>query len=72
MVLTDESPMPFGKHKGTKMANVPAKYLVWAKQKMYANNDESRAVLKYVWANWDAIEKEFNESQSDATESDIY
>lgn len=27
--LTDESPMPFGKHKGKKLANVPADYLLW-------------------------------------------
>ena len=27
--LTDDSPMPWGKHKGVKMANVPAKYLLW-------------------------------------------
>jgi len=29
MKLTDESPMPFGKYKGEKMANVPASYLKW-------------------------------------------
>ncbi len=29
-MLTDNSPMPFGKaHKGKKMANVPASYLLW-------------------------------------------
>lgn len=27
--LTDKDPMPFGKHKGTPLANVPAKYLLW-------------------------------------------
>lgn len=27
--LTDNSPMPWGKHKGTAMANVPAHYLLW-------------------------------------------
>lgn len=67
MVLNDDSPMPFGKHKGTKMANVPAKYLAWAKEKMYANNDMARAVLKYVWSNWDAIQSELKNQQSDAT-----
>ena len=29
MKFTDESVMPFGKHKGKKMANVPAQYLLW-------------------------------------------
>ena len=27
--FTDESIMPFGKHKGEKMANIPASYLLW-------------------------------------------
>jgi len=27
--LTDDSLMPFGKHKGTRMEDVPAKYLDW-------------------------------------------
>ena len=27
--LTDDSPMPFGKHKGERMGDVPAKYLIW-------------------------------------------
>lgn len=27
--LTDNSPMPFGKYKGTKLENVPASYLIW-------------------------------------------
>ena len=27
--MTDESLMPFGKHKGEKLANVPAHYLLW-------------------------------------------
>lgn len=29
MTYTDTTPMPFGVHKGTKLANVPAKYLIW-------------------------------------------
>lgn len=27
--MTDNDLMPFGKHKGKKMANVPASWLVW-------------------------------------------
>ena len=26
---TDKTPIFFGKHKGTKLANVPANYLLW-------------------------------------------
>lgn len=29
MKLTDQSPMPFGKHKGQPMEKVPADYLLW-------------------------------------------
>lgn len=29
MPLTDESQMPYGAHKGKKMANVPAEYLLF-------------------------------------------
>lgn len=29
MALTDNDLMPWGKHKGEAMANVPASYLVW-------------------------------------------
>jgi hypothetical protein len=27
--FTDETPMPFGKHKDTKLEKVPADYLLW-------------------------------------------
>ena len=27
--MTDDSVMPWGKHKGEKLANVPAAYLLW-------------------------------------------
>ena len=29
MEMTDEDLMPFGKFKGTAMANVPGRYLLW-------------------------------------------
>lgn len=29
MKLTDQSPMPIGKHRGEKMEDVPARYLLW-------------------------------------------
>lgn len=27
--MTDDSEMPFGKHKGEKLGDVPASYLLW-------------------------------------------
>lgn len=29
MQYTDETPMPFGKHKGTPLKDVPPSYLLW-------------------------------------------
>jgi uncharacterized protein (DUF3820 family) len=31
-MITDESIMPFGKHKGKKMIDVPDEYLLWLLQ----------------------------------------
>ena len=52
--LTDESKMPYGKHKGTKMADVPADYLMYC----YDNNLMSTLVRLYVEEYYDAIQKE--------------
>lgn len=43
-VLTDKDPMPYGKHKGVAMANVPADYLLWLKKE----NKASDSVLAYI------------------------
>jgi uncharacterized protein (DUF3820 family) len=34
--MTDESLMPWGKHKGEKMANVPPEYLLWRSEKIHS------------------------------------
>jgi len=57
--MDDESLMPFGKHKGIKMANVPADYLIW----LY---DESGCLKynrfsdlkKYITDNMDVLKSE--------------
>ena len=52
--LTDTSPMPFGKFKGDKMENVPAKYLLW----LY-NNDKCFGLVKdYIIDNLQVLEQE--------------
>ena len=57
-MLTDESLMPFGMHKGTKMANVPAKYLLF----LYDNNKCTSQVKDYIVENLDVLKLEvFNE-----------
>lgn len=42
--LTDKSIMPFGKHKGTEMANVPAEYLLW----LYAEYTEPNPIFGFI------------------------
>lgn len=58
-MLTDESLMPFGKHKDTKMANVPANYLLWflAQDHKILTNDIKK-VLKYCEENIDVLKKQ--------------
>lgn len=59
MTLTDESPMPFGKHWGTKMANVPASYLLWFRENTQRNQGPmGRAVLKYIEENLEVIKSQ--------------
>ena len=63
MTLTDDSIMPFGKYKKTqtKMANVPASYLLW----LYDQNKGAKpfgvpaqAVKTYTLDNMDVLRKE--------------
>lgn len=57
-VLTDESPMPWGKHKGVAMANVPASYLLY----FYDKGELHDAVKTYVQENLNVLQLEvFNE-----------
>ena len=53
-VNLDHYEMPFGKHKGTKMANVPAKYLLFLHErgKCYG------LVKKYIEENLEVLKKE--------------
>ena len=59
--LTDTDPMPFGKHRGTPMQDVPATYLHW----LWTNErDPMRAKAKtdpvadYIERNITALAKE--------------
>ena len=54
MILTDESLMPFGKYKGTKMANVPASYLLW----LNTQPALSQSVREYIQDNLEVLQKE--------------
>lgn len=67
MELTDESLMPFGKHKGEKMANVPASYLLWIYDEWTLPNPRfgfvHKEVKAYIEENLDALKKEIKSQQ---------
>lgn len=51
--MNDESIMLFGMHKGKKLANVPANYLLW----LYENEKAFGTLKTYIEENMDAIKK---------------
>ena len=59
--LTDNDLMPFGKHKGVKLANLPADYLFY----MYDADELFGAIKEYVEDNYEALEKEISEQNDD-------
>ena len=61
--MSDTDLMPFGKHKGTEMANVPAAYLIWLYDQPEPNYNQwsaerSRMVRKYIEDNMDVLKQE--------------
>jgi len=71
--LTDTDPMPFGKHKGELMQDVPASYLRWLWEeglrplsKDYGDGPppgyaERIKLANYIWNSKEAIEQELGE-----------
>lgn len=57
--LTDLSPMPFGKHKGKAMQDVPASYLHY----LWTNGlkEESSSVAMYIRQNLNALKQEYSD-----------
>lgn len=55
--LGDLSPMPFGKHEGTPMRDVPATYLhhLWTKG---LKSDSTSSVRDYIQRNLGALQQE--------------
>lgn len=55
-LLEDLSPMPFGKHKGVPMQDVPASYLHW----LWSNGKEHEhdPVAEYIRKNLDVLKSE--------------
>lgn len=57
--MTDTDLMPFGVHKGKKLIDVPASYLLW----LLENNKCSGEVKKYIEDNKDVLQVEIKRSQ---------
>lgn len=53
--------MPFGKHKGEKMANVPADYLLW----LLEHNKCSADVTEYIRDNIEVLHAEIKNNQNE-------
>jgi len=52
--FTDTNTMPFGKHMGKAMSNVPAIYLLW----LYHKGCTHEGVRKYIINNLEGLKKE--------------
>ncbi len=52
--MDDNSEMPYGQYKGKKMANIPAKYLLWAYDQHWCKGD----VKQYIEDNFEALKTE--------------
>ena len=56
--LDDLSPMPWGKHRGVPMQDVPAQYLWWLwTEGMMSNKQEP--VADYIRRNLEALKQEY-------------
>lgn len=67
--MNDHSIMPFGKHKGKSLINVPADYLLW-----FIDQDWSDAwpeLVKYIKDNMPAILSEVKEAAPDIYDDDF-
>ena len=53
-MMHDSSTMPFGKHKGEKLANVPASYLLW----LLGSGCSHAGLKKYIEDNKADLEEE--------------
>jgi uncharacterized protein (DUF3820 family) len=60
--MTDNTIITFGKHRGKKLVDVPANWLLyaWDNFDRHGNREE---LMDYIEDNLDVIEKEYHENQ---------
>lgn len=62
--MKDEDLMPFGKHKGIAMANVPANYLFWMHENASIGVRKGfPQVFAYIQDNLQAIKQEMDDEK---------
>ncbi len=59
--LTDTSPMPFGKHKGCPMQDVPASYLFWLWTAQGMEHNHLDPVAGYIRKNLESLKQEYTD-----------
>lgn len=59
--LGDEDKMPFGKHKGEKLVNIPGKYLLYIYESGISDSNER--VKAYIKENLEVIKQQAKEGQ---------
>lgn len=69
MKLTDDSRMPFGKHQGTKLSEVPSSYLLWALDQQWVRQ-QWPPLIDYIRDNQDALEMDAAEERAERGEED--
>lgn len=62
--MDDNSLMSFGKHKGEKLANVPAEYLL----SFYEKDKRGKKLRAYILDNMDVLEQEVKNSKQPLTD----
>ena len=56
MKMTHESPMPFGRHKGKRLEDVPANYLLWLGSVLKPGDAVRTSLLLYIAENQASLE----------------
>ncbi len=67
---TDQSRMPWGKHKGEKLMDVPASYLLWLFEQTWIK--DYPGLHAYLKKNEDLLMSEKNEDRSCSPDDDSF
>lgn len=61
--MKDTDSMPYGKHKGKRMIDIPASYLLWLLGALEKDKSDNSDVKKYLQDNKDALKLEVKKSR---------